>query len=426
MVENILAATMGNDKDRMFRIGALALLFFSGGGLDVASLVGFKGSTSLTFLLIIMLYLGKRIRFTKNELLIPFMAYGLLWFVYVMKGASVPIWCIGPVFGGFFTLTIYKKSPEKFLPDLSKLCKYYTIYTLVGVVLQLLVTGLICPTHFYRYKHILYLFWYVSGDNLTGFRFTGLGGEPGIWQMFLSFNLLFAFYEKRSFTQIVLSVLAIVGTFSTTGYFNMIFVVTFYYTVIEHRIKIMHLAFVAVLGVILFGVVSQGITAKLSNSSGLTRVSDIYIGWMYLCRNPLWGIDPEITNFSDDPEFIALKYEVWGDTNNGAIDPGYVDSGLLSGIMIFLLDYGLLVGSYFVWKLFNFPLITNRSLRVGVVILILLTFMTEPQSRTGWFYFFILAAFMNFKWKDIKKETNNGNINHHCNMECCPYITDMS
>lgn len=287
-----------------------------------------------------------------------------------------------------------------------------TIYVLhvSGHYTSILDGGGILSTGFYRYKHIFYLFYYTSGMEFGSLRFTGLGGEPGIWQMFLALNLLFALYEKRSKWQILLAFVAIIGVTSTTGYFIMMFVVLFYFSVIEKKLKIAHVAGLVLIGFASFGILYDDITRKLSNSSGLTRVSDIFIGLTYLCKSPLWGIDPAKLENNTDNEFLAIKTAVAENSEATLGDQNYFDSGLCSGLMIFLLDYGLIFASYYLYKLFRFPLLCDRRIKNGVLVIILLTFMTEPYSRSGWFYFFLLASFIRFHWTSSKpiKAKNRG------------------
>lgn len=405
------------DSTKNYRVFALILLFFAQAGLDIQQLLNIKISISVVFMIVLLLYGLKYAIYSMKEIFVVSQAFFLLWFVYILKGAPMPFFVGATIYTGYAVLAIYKPCPEKFLPDLSRMCKWCMYYTFAGLVAQFTLPLLMQHSSFYRYYHILGIFWYCTGDNSSGFRFTGLAGEPGIWQFFLALNLLFTLYEKRSPKQIVLSILSIVFMFSTTGYFNMLFVLGFYYSLIERRIKVSYLIIIGILAFLLSAFVLEGIMDKLSNSSGLTRISDIYIGWMFLKRSPILGIDPSVADNSTDPEFIKLKYQVWGDANGGYVDPGYLDSGFCSGIMWFVLDYGLPLACYFLYKLFKFPLIKDKNLQRCVLAIILLTFMTEPQSRTGWFYFFVLASFIKFNWKE-KKQYNNENINNNSNMEC--------
>lgn len=406
------------DAHRNYRMGALTLLFFAQAGLDIQHLLGTQMPISVVFMVILLLYGLKHAIYDIKEMFVVSQAFFLLWFVYILKGAPMPYFIGATIYTGYAALAIYKTCPEKFLPDLSRLCKWCMYYTFAGVLLQHALPALIHQSSYYRYSHIFGIFWYCTGGSSNGFRFTGLAGEPGIWQFFLALNLLFTLYEKRPPKQIAFSVLSIVFMFSTTGYFNMLFVLGFYYSVIERRIKVSYIIIMGLLAFFLSAFVLEGIMDKLSNSSGLTRISDIFIGWMFLKRSPILGIDPSIADNSTDSEFLNLKYQVWGDANGGYVDPGYLDSGFCSGIMWFVLDYGLPLACYFFYKLFKFPLITDKKLQRGVLAIILLTFMTEPQSRTGWFYFFVLATFIKFNWKKPTVATN-GNINYNSNLECC-------
>lgn len=382
------------------RVIALAILFFAGGGLDISSILGISMTRSIVYFLILVCFLNKYIDIRLKELLAAIASYAILLFLYKCKGGEMPYWLFFPIMSGYFVATIYRSHPEHFLSDISKLCRYYAYYSLVAALIMLLARNFISPSSFYRYSHSFYLFWYINGggpDFVNGLRVTGLGGEPGIWQMFLCFNLLFALYERREKKEIIVAILAIVTTFSTTGYFILLFVVLYYYTFIERRIKRSHLLLLGILSLFLYGLFYENITNKLSNSSGLTRVSDIFIGLMYLKRSPFLGVDPYISNFSVDAKLLKIKYAVWDAGDGGDfVDMGYLESGLCSGIMCFILDYGILFASYYFYHMFKFPLIRDKYLRLGFLFILLLTLMTEPQSRTGYFYFIILASFINY------------------------------
>lgn len=292
------------DSTKNYRVFALILLFFAQAGLDIQQLLNIKISISVVFMIVLLLYGLKYAIYNMKEIFVVSQAFFLLWFVYILKGAPMPFFVGATIYTGYAVLAIYKPCPEKFLPDLSRMCKWCMYYTFAGLVAQFTLPLLIQHSSFYRYYHILGIFWYCTGDNSSGFRFTGLAGEPGIWQFFLALNLLFTLYEKRSPKQIVLSILSIVFMFSTTGYFNMLFVLGFYYSLIERRIKVSYLIIIGVLAFLLSAFVLEGIMDKLSNSSGLTRISDIFIGWMFLKRSPILGIDPSVADNSTDPEFI--------------------------------------------------------------------------------------------------------------------------
>lgn len=399
-----------------YRIGALMLLFFTSGGLDVKSILGLNIPISFVYFIITTIYTSKCIYVKFNELVSVSGAFFLLLFVYVMKGAGIPIWVLSEIGIGYLILMVYKHCPDFFYKDFSNFCKLCMYYTLIAAVLQYTLPSLITKTSFYRYSTILYLFWFTDGDNGAAYRFTGFSAEPGIWQIFICFNLYFSLYEKRSWKQILLSVISITAIYSTTGYLIMFFIFGYYYGVILRKIKITHILILTVVGGIVSDVFMNNITDKLSNSSGLTRISDIFIGWLYIKRSPLIGIDPSTLEGSADPEFLFVKKKI-AEQQGGYASDGYMNSGLCSGIMMFILDYGLPIALYYYYKLFKFPLFKDTLFTIGFFIILLLTLMTEPMSRTGWFYFFILASFIKFNWKN----TNYENINNNRNLQCGSY-----
>jgi hypothetical protein len=186
---------LAKDKKQLYRLFALFLLFFAQGGLDFKSLLGLNVATSVMFLAIIWVYTFKYARYRIDEFLKVSLAIVLMWVMYLFHPGTLPIWIIFVVYSAYAVLLTYRRNPEDFVDDLSLLCKYSMYYTLAGIAAQYLLPSLMHPSSFYRYNHILYLFWYCKGVN-EGFRFTGLAGEPGIWQLFLSLNLLFALRNR--------------------------------------------------------------------------------------------------------------------------------------------------------------------------------------------------------------------------------------
>lgn len=390
--------------DRKIRILALILMLLSGGGLDIGNIVGYKGSTALFFLFVITIFLINKITIRKDELKAPLICIGVMLVAYIIKGATFPIWCIAPVFIAFFSLALYRNCPHKFYEDFSDICRWYSYYSLISVILCLILMNMVQNSNFYRYSHLFYIFWFVTSGGphfMNELRVTGLAGEPGIWQMYLSFNLLFTLYEKRSNKELIIAILSIVTIFSTTSYFIMMTIILYYFIIIERKIKFSHIIVLIILSILFFDIIYDNISDKLSGASGLTRLSDIPIGIMYLQKNPVFGIDPSITDESNDPALIAIKYAIWSSSKQ--IEEGYIDSGLCSGIMWFLLDYGLIFSFYLIYKLLKFPLINNKKLYGGILCILFLTFMTEPLSRTAFFYFLIMGAFIKFNWNNNNK-----------------------
>ena len=291
---------------------------------------------------------------------------------------------------------------------MSKLCRYAMYYTFMHIPF-LFFTGMLSPLEGTFAYHFHRLFYFVDSGGMSftnGFRLCGLAWEPGIWQMIMNFNLYFALVEKRSAKQIAMAISAIVLTLSTSGMFTMIVIILYYLSFVLKKIKIGQLAGMAIVGVFFYGIIFQNIDEKLNGegaTSSMVRFGDTYVGAMMLSKNPVIGANTELTGYSRSNDVIALRQYLWDEAEIKGDNEGFLNAYIVNGFMIFLLDWGLVIGLFLLYRMIKADFMEPTTVRIGFLLTILLTLFAEPISSTAFFYFFVIYGILGKRTK-----TQNG------------------
>jgi len=169
-----------------------------------------------------------------------------------------------------------------------------------------------------------------------------------------------------------------------------------YLLVVSQRITVKQILIPILIALALSPLLVININEKISGKhmgSGATRIADLFTGLVVLSDHPFLGADVELAKASNNPDIVAMKTFFWrGNFTDGAYE-GYLTVSNSNGYIIFLLDWGLPVGIFLLLSLFRnrlFPY--HHRLNSAVIIIILISMSAEAISRTGFFYFFILAA----------------------------------
>lgn len=402
------------NKVQFKRCFSLGILFFSGTGFNLLHMSG-----GLVIWLLILLFLNFR---NLRKVLVPDLVViaslcFILFVFYYLKSDEVPYFIFVAIACAYIVLLNYRTRNyrTKFTNDITVLLRFYMYFTLVHIVFLFIGQSLFQPTYVNTYyRQIGYVLWYIDSGGpafLNNYRLCALAWEPGIWQMYLNMNLLLMFYFKRKFAEILLSIIAIIFTFSTTGLILMLFVIVSYFMYIKSikNIKAIIIPFLILLSLSTF--IINNLDDKLTGSgatSSMVRFGDFKLGIEMLQRSPLIGEDPKSTLNSSDKMILNVREGNWDDTLQGD-KTGYLNAEMVNGLFIFLLDFGIIVGGYLLYKTYRFNLFIDNKLKNVFVAIIIITLLSEPISRTGFFFFFVLASIMLVKKKksDMSFLSNN-------------------
>jgi hypothetical protein len=387
------------DKDQFRRIFSLAVMFFSAVGFHILQF-----SASLLVWMAIIFVINY-----KNIFKIPTYAWirtGLLIIafvlVFIFKGAEFPYFVVVAIITALFGLSNYFNNKNLFFSDFSKLLQFYMYYALISIPILLFGRSLFneIMLGYSRYLTFFGLFWFNDNGGPSffgGLRPCGFTWEVGIWQLFLNLNFLFALYENRSTKKILLSVFSAIFVFSTTGIILTCFIYLLYFFVINKKTNKLKMLIPIVFIMVSYPILIQNIDDKINgefSGSGMTRVADIFIGITILSDYPLFGAEQESAKASSNSTLYNVKEKFWsGNYTDGGFD-SFMDVPNSNGIVIFLLDWGLPLGIFLLFRSIRSNLFIDQKLSIVLMLTIYFSIFSEAISRTSFFYFFILAAFL--------------------------------
>jgi hypothetical protein len=381
-----------------WRCSSLIVLIFSGLGFPILQ---FGGSLLLWMSILFLMNINSILRLPARLLFWTIFLMFSYVGIFLLKGSDPPYFVLVAMITALFVLSNYLEGDSKFYSDFSLILKWFMYYSLISIPLMIIGVGVMTEVvlGYSVYKTFGYLFWFSPVGGPTMFnelRMIGLTWEPGIWQMFLNINFMFALYERRTNYQLALALIATLTCFSTTGILVSMFVLVWYFIVVSQRIKVKQILIPMFVILAFFPLITANIIEKTSGQhmgSGATRIADLFTGIVVLSEYPFLGADVELAKATNNPAAAAVKTFFWrGNFTDGAYE-GYLTVSNSNGYIIFLLDWGLPIGIFFLLSLFRnrlFPY--HHRLNNSVILIILISMSAEAISRTGFFYFFILAA----------------------------------
>lgn len=379
-------------NNQTIRMLSLTVMFVSGCGLRHIQI---QGALLVWLLVEIVLNRKQMKKISHRDVFVMACLMGAFSILSMIKNVSnYPFVLVAMAIGYIVALNYRGKGAASFYDDMSKLCKYAMYYTFMHIPF-LFFTGMLSPLEGTFAYHFHRLFYFVDSGGMSftnGFRLCGLAWEPGIWQMIMNFNLYFALLEKRSAKQIAMAISAVVLTLSTSGMFTMIVIILYYLSFVLKKMKIGQLAGMAIVGVFFYGIISQNIDEKLNGegaTSSMVRFGDTYVGAMMLSKNPIIGANAELTGYSRSNDVIALRQYLWDEAEIKGDNEGFLNAYIVNGFMIFLLDWGLVIGLFLLYRMVKADFMESTTVRIGFLLTILLTLFAEPISSTAFFYFFV-------------------------------------
>lgn len=379
-------------NNQTIRMLSLTVMFVSGCGLRHIQI---QGALLVWLLVEIVLNRKQMKKISHRDVFVMACLMGAFSILSMIKNVSnYPFVLVAMAIGYIVALNYRGKGAASFYDDMSKLCKYAMYYTFMHIPF-LFFTGMLSPLEGTFAYHFHRLFYFVDSGGMSftnGFRLCGLAWEPGIWQMIMNFNLYFALVEKRSTKQMAMAISAVVLTLSTSGMFTMIVIILYYLSFVLKKIKIGQLVGIAIVGVFFYGIISQNIDEKLNGegaTSSMVRFGDAYVGAMMLSKNSIIGANAELTGYSRSNDVIALRQYLWDEAEVKGDSEGFLNAYIVNGFMIFLLDWGLVIGLFLLYRMVKADFMESTTVRIGFLLIILLTLFAEPISSTAFFYFFV-------------------------------------
>lgn len=401
-----------------WRSAILVIWIFSGMGIPILQ---FGASLIFWMALLFLMCFKSIIRLPFRVVLLTAIFVGLYFTIFLLKEATVPLFVGAAIVSALLVLSNYIEGGYKFFYDFSRLCKGFMYLTLFSVPIMIFASSFFIPVKFgyTSFETFGGLMWFspVGGPSLfDGYRYTGIVWEPGIWQIFLNLNLLYALIEKRSNLQIFLACMASIICFSTTGFIVLGATIILYMVFSGRNFNFRIILVPSLMGIIMLPFIIENFSIKVvydAMGSGTTRIADFFTGAAVLLSNPILGADVETAVASNNDLIAEIKQSFWrGNYYDGAFE-NYMKVANSNGYMIFLLDWGLPLGIPLLLNLFRTNLTPNSRFNIICILIILISMSAEAISRTSFFYFFILAAiFIKKPAKQRNFHTLNKQVSH--------------
>jgi hypothetical protein len=246
------------------------------------------------------------------------------------------------------------------------------------------------------YTHIGYIFFYSQVlhvlDGVTVYRAHGLAWEPGIFQFFCNYLIVYGCANKgdsRSKLLILIGAIGVLISTSTMGFLIAVIVLA----IAVRRSSLMlgvPLLGIAVLAVVIF--TSKFQLGTQESMSTIIRMIDVEVPLRYMLKYPLFGIGNDSTVVSKlGVDSLILDYML-ANVPSGFLN-NYMDNlfntnaifNTSNGLLSLGMQYGLVALGFYLLGLYR---LCRQVQMPGFFVLIVLTLLNEPVALTLLFLLF--------------------------------------
>ena len=333
---------------------------------------------------------------------------GIIITLCILKGFGIAsiINLIATILATCLFLQNYQYKNANFISDIKPILWFFSLYGFVSWCLLVIVPGIFTDIKMnLNYSTLPFIFINLgyNGDSIP--RLSSLMWEPGCTQFIINFLLIILISQKEQKSKILFLIFLVLLTRSTTGYINLLIIALLYVKINKINLAKVFIAGIFVFSIGLYSLLSNNITDKVANTSGIIRTRDMYVGYKLTKAYPLFGIDTQ--NLDKNPEAQALEDEIWG-TKSWTNQFGYFAGGFTNGLFGVFLDYGLIIGLMLYWFTLKSPLIWDNRKLINPYCFYAVYFCSligEPISRTTLFFMFALSYLIIFQKNSLFHRT---------------------
>jgi len=330
---------------------------------------------------------------------------GLVIFYFafsLIKGVKPTYFLIFSWLSAFVVTCKYQHKRQRFVQDLSALCKGCMYYSLLHIPIMVFLNSFLIETEMpMEPKTFLGLFWFNHDEGLFGFpRIQGFAWEPSCWNLLLNLNLVFVLHYRRNIKELILSIIAIVSIMSTTGLVVMvlIFLVNWLFSLQRGNIiKTFCIGFciLALIGPFTYNQFNQ----KMNTGSGNTRMGDVAIAAAVIAQNPIFGAD--LDNIANNDVAMVARGMSWEQENDPS--EAYMEQGMVNSFAALFVEWGIIIAVLILVLFYRNRLIIDRKLNILIALTVFCVIFGTPITRTGFFYMFVISSFLLPVYKDRRK-----------------------
>lgn len=237
-----------------------------------------------------------------------------------------------------------------------------------------------------------------TGGNIVGniwYRNCGIFWEPGLYQVFLNFSLLYVLYilklkKSTKIIHITIIMLSILSTGSLMGYFiaSAIWLVYLLTNSSSNMQKVLRIVTALFVAIIVFPKLSILLDGKRTTESYSIRFNDIKSGFEVFASKPLLGYG--ICNNAFENKYFNT-YGIFRGSSNGLIN------ALISFGSVGFIFYMLLMIKYAKW----FQIESSSKVFLPFFIWLIGSLISEPISPMPFIFLFLGIGFAHFSSKKL-------------------------
>lgn len=392
----------GQIKSKLEILLVYLVVFVSGGFINLDVQVVVSVSALIVILLLILIILrGSIEKSAASRAIIAIVFAVSIFFVKLLfaddgfKYTPFLFRIVGNVLLAILILMYFYSNRRRLFECLYVALVLVLIQSVVSMVLWPIVQNALTPSGVDNINTFKYLVFYhsmigLSNAQLFGLtipRNAGIFWEPGILQLYLNILLYIVLYVRKSSIIALLTMVAILSTWSTTGVVILGAQLMIYS--LMHLKKPMYAALSLVLLLALAGQMVANVNEKFvgeSAGSGYSRALDTFTIMNIIEKHPALGID---LNYED------FEKELFNNIANIQMEGRFEsrESRATNALLTYYVFFGILFGSLIVYGLYKQNLFHEKR---GVVFLIMtLSLSTEPL---GFFIFPILLIVSGFMY----------------------------
>ena len=306
------------------------------------------------------------------------------------------------------SLMHFSDNKNRLLLSLYAVLRIIVVHSLLNFILFFFIKGnlSIISSTYHECETFLNLFFYTTERGiitLFGLEFCrnqGLFWEPGVLQVFLNiFFFLNAFIFKKNRFMLVLTAVAIVTTYSTTGIALLLLqsLVYIFKEMKNNKLLVLIFLFFTIPVIMIFSLNIEEKVQGEKEASFQKRLFDLTQPFFIAAEYPLTGIGLDLNQFQKMREefyFSSANLDALQDQIGVESKTAGTDKGSSNSIMFLFATMGFPTTIIFLFMFFNQQIIIDNKWLFMIIILI--SVMSEPLLLRPFFFIFIASGFTQF------------------------------
>jgi hypothetical protein len=302
------------------------------------------------------------------------------------------------------------RAPDVFLKRAHFILRLVMLHSIINFLAFILVMDQLVPISKLHYDCQTFnnIFFYSSLDKkytlipflgIDFFRNQGLFWEAGVLQIFLNIYLyLEAFVFKKNKLWVILTVLAIISTYSTTGITILLVQLIFYIRTEMKKTKVL-VPFVLILSIPIYVIFSANIEEKIigdKEASFQKRYFDLIQPFFISLQHPLTGIGLDFNKYKEyrsEFYFSTNTLDFLRDETGVELKVENTDEGISNSFMFLLSAMGFPTFFILMFMFFKQTIFTKNKMQIYIVII--LSLMSSPVLLRPFFFIIIISGFHN-------------------------------